>query len=467
MLPVTGRAAIVGSGHDPWAVRLWGDVDNLKTIAEVAVLFGCIVYGARQGPLALAAWSGLALLILTLVLRLPPGSPPVTAVFAVLGVITAAAAMEVTGGLAYLILVATRLLERNPRQLTVMTGLVVFAFSWGCGTGNICFALFPIIYGLAVRYGIRPARPLAVAVVVSQMALVASPVSADMAAYLSFVEPIGWSLGETLSITLPAVVIGTVVTALVMNRFGKSLEPAPEDQQRLAHGENGQAGAQPAPATPDLLPTARRSAAIFLAGAGSVVIVGLFPALRPMRTLEDGTSERVAMAVMIPIIMFAAAAIIYSTCRARQASILSSDVFKSGVIAALVLLTVPTAVNTVIDAHEEGFVSFFEDIINVWPGFYSVAFFILAGIMGSATASTTIVTPIGISLGFTAPRLTAMAPSAGGNMLFPIGALPAGAMATDKTGSTRPTDVVVAQVVIYVATVLTATVIAAVLYGLD
>ena len=87
-----------------------------------------------------------------------------TAVFAVLGVITAAAPMDVTGGLGYLVSVAARLLERHPRRLTVVTGLVTFVVAWGCGTGNICFALFSVIYGLAVQYGIRPARPLAVAV---------------------------------------------------------------------------------------------------------------------------------------------------------------------------------------------------------------------------------------------------------------------------------------------------------------
>ena len=97
-------------------------MDNLRTIAEVVVLSGCIDCGTRQGPLAPASWSGLALLILTLVLRRPLGSPPVNAVFAVLGVITAAAAIDVTGGLAYLVTVAARRLARHPRQLTVWPG---------------------------------------------------------------------------------------------------------------------------------------------------------------------------------------------------------------------------------------------------------------------------------------------------------------------------------------------------------
>lgn len=450
-----------------------GSVDNLRTILEVAVLIVCIVYGAKQGPLALASWSGVALLILTLVFRLPPGSPPVTAVFAVLGVITAAAAMDVTGGLGYLVSVAAKVLERNPKQLTVMAGLVSFAFSWGTGTGNICFALFPIIYSLAVQYGIRPSRPLAVAVVVGQMTLVASPVSADMAVYLSFVEPLGWSLGKTLSITVPAVLIGTVVTAIFMSRFGKELKDEPGYQQLVQSGEAAPPSAQGEPAAaqveavePPLLPTARRSAFLFLAGAAAVVIIGLFSSIRPLVTLPDGTTEPLGMAVMIPIVMFATAAIIFSTCQARQSAILNSEVFQSGIVAALVLLTVPTAVDTVINAHEEAFIGFFEGIIAIWPGFYAIAFFILAALMGSPTAATTIVTPIGISLGFTPPRLTAMAPSATGDTLIPIGALPAGAKATDKTGSTRSIDFVVTQLIIFVVTVLAATAIAAVLYGL-
>ena len=76
-------------------------------------------------------------------------------------------------------------------------------------------------------------------VVQSGMALAASPVSAAMAAMLTLTDVAPYNLGLTqiLAITIPACVIGIVVTSLVVNRMWKNLDDDPEVQAKIAAGE--------------------------------------------------------------------------------------------------------------------------------------------------------------------------------------------------------------------------------------
>ena len=129
--------------------------------------------------------------------------------------------------------------EAHPKQITVIAPLTAFLFCVGSGTGNIIYPLLPVIYDVSYKNHIRPARPLTVTVVQSGMALAASPVSAAMAAMLTLTDVAPYNLGLTqiLAITLPACVIGIVVTALVVNRMWKDLDDDPEVQAKIASGE--------------------------------------------------------------------------------------------------------------------------------------------------------------------------------------------------------------------------------------
>ena len=96
-----------------------------------------------------------------------------------------------------------------------------------------------MIYDVSYKNRIRPSRPLTVTVVQSGIALAASPVSAAMAAMLTLtdVAPYDLGLAQILAITLPACVIGIVVTSLVVNRMWKDLDDDPEVQAKITSGE--------------------------------------------------------------------------------------------------------------------------------------------------------------------------------------------------------------------------------------
>ncbi len=124
-------------------------MDVFIVILEAAVVLGAIVLGVKTGGLGLGLWGVFGTLILVFVFRLPPGSPPIDAFFIVIAVITAAAAMQAAGGIDYLVSIASKIIQANPKRLTYVAPLVSFAFTALSGTSNIFFALIPVIYETA------------------------------------------------------------------------------------------------------------------------------------------------------------------------------------------------------------------------------------------------------------------------------------------------------------------------------
>ena len=79
---------------------------------------------------------------------------------------------------------------------------------------------------------------MSVSVVQSGVALAASPVSAAMAAMLTLtdVAPFNLGLAQILAITLPACIVGIVVTSFVVSRMGPELDDDPEVQEKIRAG---------------------------------------------------------------------------------------------------------------------------------------------------------------------------------------------------------------------------------------
>lgn len=68
--------------------------------------------------------------------------------------------------------------------MTVVAPLTTWSFTFVAGTGHIIYTLLPVIYETAYQSGIRPERPMAVAIIASQQAITASPVAAATAAMI-------------------------------------------------------------------------------------------------------------------------------------------------------------------------------------------------------------------------------------------------------------------------------------------
>ncbi|TLM97301.1 MAG: hypothetical protein FDZ75_04795, partial [Actinobacteria bacterium] len=134
-------------------------------VLQIIVVVGAIILGVRMGGIGLGLWGVAGVGILVFVFGLPPGSPPGSAMLIIIAVITAAGAMQAAGGIDFLVQVATKIIQKNPKQLNYIAPLVSFVFTVAAGTSNIFYPLLPVIYQTAYDNNIRPERPLATATV--------------------------------------------------------------------------------------------------------------------------------------------------------------------------------------------------------------------------------------------------------------------------------------------------------------
>jgi anaerobic C4-dicarboxylate transporter DcuA len=100
------------------------------------------------------------------------------------------------------------------------------------GTGHTAFSTLPVITEVAKEQGIRPSRPLSIAVVASQIAITASPISAAVVFFAGILEPMGVSYLTLLAICIPVTLIAVMITAVLCNFLGAELKDDPVYQER-------------------------------------------------------------------------------------------------------------------------------------------------------------------------------------------------------------------------------------------
>jgi anaerobic C4-dicarboxylate transporter DcuA len=412
---------------------------DLKLILEFAVLIGALLMGARAGGVALGLWGAVGLLVLVVGFDLPPGAIPGEVILIVLTVIMAASAMEVAGGVDFLVRVAERIIRKNPKQVTIVAPLVTYGFTFASGTGHIVYPLLPVIYEVAHESGIRPERPMAIATIASQQAITASPVSAATAAMIGLLAAHGMGLVQILLICVPSTLLAVVIAAFVQLRVGKELADDPEYQRRLKAGELAPPSRQGAGAKVELPPLkrgAKASAFIFFGGVALVVLAGLFPALR---TVPGKVAEPVVvgMPIAIAIVMLAVAAIILTATRAPVGEVPKCKTCQSGVTAIIGILGLAWLGDTFISANQDTIIGGLSNMAKAAPWTFAIGLFIASMLLYSQAATARALMPLGLSLGIPAAALIGMFPAVNGYFFIPNYGTLIAAMQFDRSGTTR------------------------------
>ncbi|NUA44897.1 Anaerobic C4-dicarboxylate transporter DcuA [Dickeya solani] len=89
-------------------------------ILELLIVLLAIYLGARLGGIGIGFAGGLGVLVLTLGFHIKPGAIPFDVIEIIMAVIAAIAAMQVAGGMDYLVSLAEKLLRRQPRYVTFL-----------------------------------------------------------------------------------------------------------------------------------------------------------------------------------------------------------------------------------------------------------------------------------------------------------------------------------------------------------
>ena len=245
-------------------------MEMLVLILQVAVLLGAIFIGIRLGGMAIGYAGGFGVVVLCLFLGMKPGAIPWDVILIIMSVIAAIAAMQLAGGLDYMVQVAEKILRKNPKYINYLAPTVTYFLTFLAGTGHTAFSMIPVIVEVAKEQNIKPSAPLSIAVVSSQIAITASPVSAAVVYMTGVLEPLGWSYPTLLLVWLITTFSACMLTAFVVSKFFPlDLSKDPVYQERLKAGlvksANGAAHIE-------LKKGAKLSVGIFLVGVLCVVI---------------------------------------------------------------------------------------------------------------------------------------------------------------------------------------------------
>ncbi|CAH8191346.1 anaerobic C4-dicarboxylate transporter family protein [Vibrio aestuarianus] len=402
-------------------------------LIEFLIVLGCILIGARIGGIGLGVMGGIGLAILSFVFGMQPTSPPIDVMLMIMAVVAAAASMQAAGGLDYLIKIATNILHKNPRHITFIAPLVTYFFTMMAGTGHVAYSVLPVIAEVSRRSGIRPERPLGMAVIASQFAIVASPIAAAVVALVAFLEPQGITLASVLMITIPSTFLGLACACLFVNKIGIELKDDPEYQRRLQDPEfRAEMDQEVSVEDIQITPQAKKSVALFLFGALIVVIMGAIPSLRP-----QFNGSPMGMAHTIEIVMLSIAALIILICKPNGNAISQGSVFHAGMRAIVAIFGIAWLGDTFIGGHGAMVKEAVSGLVEVAPWTFAFALFALSVMVNSQGATTAVLVPVAITLGLPPTIIIAVFVAVNGYFFIPNYGPIIASIDFDRTGTTR------------------------------
>ena len=416
---------------------------DISIVLEFAVILICLLAGARYGGYGLGLISGGGLLFFVLVFHLAPGKPPIDVLLTIMSVLACASTLQTAGGLNVMMRFAERLLRKHPKYITLLAPMTTWSLTVMCGTGHVVYTMFPIIYDIAIKTGIPPERPMAVASISSQIGICASPVSVavvSMVAIMSKAKGLDHpvSLIELLAVGMPATFCGMLMAALWSMRRGLDLDKDPEFQAKLKDPvQKEYIYGETATLLDKVFPKEAYWATwIFFTAIAVVVLLGAFEGLRPL-VGEVGKAKPLSMNLLIQIMMLTAGAFILVLCKVKPQDIPNGTVFKAGMVAVISIFGVAWMADTVFEAHFELLKEALAGIVAAQPWTYAIVLFIVSKLVNSQAAAIAAIAPLGVSLGVDPKVMIAFLPACYGYFVLPTYASDLACIGFDRSGTTR------------------------------
>lgn len=403
---------------------------------EFVIVLLMMVIGAQYGGVFFGMVGGFGLAILMFVFKLAPASPPIDVMLIMMSVVLAASTLQAAGGMQVLINKAEVLLRKHPSRITFMAPLIAWIFTFMAGTGNVLYNVLPVIAEVARGAGIRPERPISISVIASQHAVPSSPISAATVAMATLLAPAGVSLLNILGLVIPATLIGLTFGAIAASKMGKELNEDPEYLDKVRKGMIQIISVEEQKKIAETK-EAKLSVVFFLVGAVLVVLFGTFSWLRPEVVNAAGKVMSVSMTAMIEIVMLVISGLIVMCCKVDSDKIISSSVFKAGMMGVISVFGLAWMSDTLIANNLPLIKSSVKDIAVSNPIYFAIALFVVSAITHSQAATVGALMPLGIALGIPGITLAAMFPAVCGYFIIPANGVLLAGVAFDRTGTTR------------------------------
>lgn len=464
---------------------------DIMLILQFIVLLGGIYLGVKLGGMGIGYAGGVGVIVLTLVLGMKTEMKhiPTDVILIIASVISAISAMQVAGGLDWLVQQAEKILRKNPKQINYLAPIVTYLLTIFAGTGHTAFSMIPVIVDVAKGQNIKPSAPLALSVVSSQVAITASPVAAAFVAMTGVMEKLGVSYPMLLFICISTTFIAMLITAFIVNKFyDLDLSKDPIYQQRLAQGlvsdVTGESGNK------ELPPYAKRSVAIFAIGVLAVVFYALaisknvgiikpsyvvgyekvYEAKAPEKFQQIASMPNVKISIddatgakyvedkekpskvltldrdgAIMTFMLTIGFLIVVLCKVDTSKLLSTSTFQSGMNACICVLGIAWLGTVFVQGHLGQITDIAKNVVVKYPFVLAIALYFLSCLLYSQAATTKVMMPaVAAAMGMTSPEnaqnawiLVASFAAVSGLFVLPTYPTTLGAIAMDDTGTTR------------------------------
>ena len=389
-----------------------------------ALLFACIIYAAKLGGIGVGMAGGLGMAIAVFGFGMKPGFIPIDVILIIMTVIFACSVMHIAGGMDYLVRISGNLLRRNPKYINVLAPLVTFVLTVLSGTGYTAMSVLNVIQEVAKQNGVRPSQPLTGAVIASQIAITASPISAATAAMWVVVETMGVSFGQALMVIMPAAFFGSAVAALISSFQGVELSKDPIFQQRLSQGlvkmSSDEEKEKPLPAG------AKASVVIFLLSVVFIVLMLLF---------KKQIGHTLGSRDIIVITMLMAGLIMVWVCKVPLTKIKDSSIFAGGYESLIVILGIVWLSSTIIMPYIPEIKTQATEMLGQYPWLLAGAFFCVSALLFSQGSTSALLVPVAASLGCDAATILASFVACSALYITNVYPTSAFAISCDDTGS--------------------------------
>lgn len=442
-------------------------------ILQLLIVLGALWVGSRYGSLALGAISGIGLAILVFGFGLKPGSPPTDVIYIIIAAVTCAGIMQASGGMDWMIQGAERMLRRHPDRITFLAPLCTFLLTVLVGTGHVVYTLMPIICDIALKKGIRPERPCAVASIASQVGITCSPIAAAVVAFVTISNANGFdiTIPGVLMISIPACLCGLLAAAAASYRRGLDLDRDPVFQARLQDPEQRAYiyGNTATTLDREIPQSAKRAVYIFFAALAVIVLLATFPQLLPSYdtiravkgaeavTLVSGVKISAAqlaaagieaegltehgmvdlkMNLVIQIVMIAAAALMIIFCKAQPKKAVSGPVWQSGMVAVVAIYGIAWMADTYFSNYMPEIQAGLEGVVARYPWSIAIVFFLVSVLINSQGAVVVAMLPLAYHLGIPGPVLLGVFPAVYGYFFIPNYPSDIATVNFDRSGTT-------------------------------
>lgn len=477
----------------------------LITIIELLIVLLALYLGSKYGSLALGAIAGLALAILVFDHGLRPGTPPTDVIYIIVAAVTCAGILQASGGMDWMIQIAEKTLRKHPQHITFLAPISTFLLTIFVGTGHVMYTLMPIITDVAIKKGIRPERPCAIASVASMIAIICSPISAAVVAFatISALNGFNVSIPQIVAITIPSCFIGIMVAAAWSTRRGLDLDKDPEFQARISDPVQREFIYGNTQTVLDKHIDKKSKWAVYIFLSAVVIIILLAFAQQILPAYEQVVAVEGAKDVMLPtgktvspanlaaagivmkgvtvksmvtikmylviqIILISAAALMIIVCGTKPKNAVTDNVWQSGMVAVVAIYGIAWLSNTFFSAHMTDVQDLLGTMVAEHKWTIALMFFIFSVLINSQGAVIVSLLPVAYALGIPGWVLLGVLPCAYGYFFIPNYPTDIATVNMDRSGTTKIGKYVLNHsfMIPGLISVITATIIAYVLSGI-